>query len=253
MDWSKHTYLLLKDIKKNILKKKIILSFMVESYALYDKFFRYTHMILAFTIPMISLMDQVINHDVEKTTNVTLVMSSVVAGMIKFKDYLKFDKIKELSKQQTIKYEHLYKKIERESGKLNKMNEEEFINLINSELTNLDISDPDIPRNIKKKIEALCKSRNVLFEDDIDTLKNLTDVKIDNCDVKVDNIENKAVEIDAENKAVEPPKLVHQFSTRKRSPSDDANAENYKDQMKNLNPQEDIKYAMERLNFINDE
>jgi hypothetical protein len=74
-----------------------------------------------------------IHGSAERTSTIVVILSTIVAGMIKLKDYLKFDKLKDQAKQQTVKYQQLYQRIEKEMRKQldTRQNGEEFISWVN--------------------------------------------------------------------------------------------------------------------------
>lgn len=163
--WSEATFTRIKEIKKAILKKKILLSIVIENYTRLNKIFKYLHMTIALSTPAISLFD----------SNVTLILSSIVAGMIKLKDYLKFDKIRELAKQQTIKYEQLYQRIERELTKKesDRQIEDEFIYWITREFNHIELADPEVSHGIKKKFIEKCQQLKIPYDEDLELLQIL--------------------------------------------------------------------------------
>jgi hypothetical protein len=132
-------------------------------------------MTLAISTPIIAFVDQLVNNSIEQTTTTTTVLSTIVAGMIKLKDYLKFDKTKDLAKQQTIKYGQLYARIDREIRKPNesRQNVEDFIYWINREFANLEIADPDLPNSLKEQYILLCKENDISYSDDLSILATL--------------------------------------------------------------------------------
>jgi hypothetical protein len=132
-------------------------------------------MFFALTSPVIAFINQLATGNIEQTSTVTLVLSSVVAGMIKLKDYLKFDKTKDRAKQQTVKYSQLYERIDRELRKPNgkRQNEEDFIYWTSREFNNLEVGDPDLPHSLKDKYISLCKENNIPYGEDLAMLQDL--------------------------------------------------------------------------------
>jgi hypothetical protein len=178
--WTTSGISILNNIKKSILKKKILFNFMIDNYSKYDKIFKYFHIGIAVSIPVLSMINKIIETSTDSTSTATLIFGSIVAAMIKLKDYLKFDKIKDTAKQQTIKYEQLYQRIEREMIKPidKRQSEEEFIYWVNREFNNIEVLDPDISRTIKEKYMQFCKDNKVPFDDDLDMLKELMIVRM---------------------------------------------------------------------------
>lgn len=174
-EWTQESITAINEIKQAVLRKKIILSMIIDYYSKYDKIFRYLHMTLAISTPIIAFVDQLVNNSIEQTTTTTTVLSTIVAGMIKLKDYLKFDKTKDLAKQQTIKYGQLYARIDREIRKPNesRQNVEDFIYWINREFANLEIADPDLPNSLKEQYILLCKENDISYSDDLSILATL--------------------------------------------------------------------------------
>ncbi len=281
--WSGQGLNAVKDTKKAILRKKIILNIIIESYSKYDKIFRYIHMLFALTSPVIAFINQLATGSVEQTSTVTLVLSSIVAGMIKLKDYLKFDKTKDRAKQQTVKYSQLYERIDRELRKPNgkRQNEEDFIYWTSREFNNLEVGDPDLPHSLKDKYISLCKENNIPYEEDLAMLQELIkdaaiavvvdhiadnehgkvddaqgnvdeaqgNTNIQNVHTKADSIVDRTVDrthIDTINET--PPKKV--TTIRQRSESDEKARVEYREQIKTLDTSKDLQWAIDRLNTL---
>lgn len=160
------------EMKKMIIKKKIMLGFMIDNYAQWDRYFRYLHTSLAVMIPLISFTNKMYSGDTEQTSTTTLVLSGIVAGMIKIKDTLKFGKVVTLAQQQTVKYKGLYKRIEDEMFKRDskRQTEEDFIYWIGREYNNIEMADPELSHNMKKKFIDLCKAKGIPYDEDIDSM-----------------------------------------------------------------------------------
>ena len=175
VQWSESGLQQITDLKKLIVKKKIMLGFMIDDYAWWDRQFRYLHTGLAVIIPLISFTDKMSNGTTERTSVATLMLSSVVAGMIKLKDTLKFGKIVVVAQQQTVKYKQLYQRIEREMNKqANKREtEDSFIYWVGREYNNIEMSDPELTHNMKKKFIALCKDKGIPYDEDMDAMSSL--------------------------------------------------------------------------------
>lgn len=267
MSWSEGVIEAIKDTKKNILKKKVILNIIIESYSWYDRIFRYSHMTIALVAPLISFLDQMINNTVENTSTAVLVLSSIVAGMIKLKDYLKFDKLKDQAKQQTIKYQQLYQRIEREMRKTEsiRQNGEEFISWITRELSIIEVDDPDLPQSLKEKYIQLCKARGIPYDEDLEALGELFAAKVQNVTdqyaadqtlkMQVQQPINMQEEPRADQKdtRVDLPidhKTMYKTLRKQRSLSDEADRQEYREKIKNLDTAQDLNWAIDRLNNL---
>jgi hypothetical protein len=260
--WSKKSNTLINDIKRTILMKKIMLNFMIDNYSKYDKLFRYCHMSIAALTPTIATINKLASTNEEQSNTVTLILSSLVAAMIKIKDYLKFDKIKDVAKQQTIKYEQLYQRIEREMLKSidKRQTEDDFIYWINREFNNIEISDPDLSQSLKQKYIKFCKDNHIPFDNDIDSLQIL----IHNKDVKLEQIKSNEIKVldncnteditVIEHNIVQNDSFVNidEMNTRARTLSDENDKKEYKQKIQELDINKDLNWALERLNTITD-
>ena len=173
--WSESGKQQITELKKMIVKKKIMLGFMIDDYSLLDRRFRYVHTALATSIPLISFINEMVTGTTDQTAMATLVLSGIVAGMIKIKDTLKFGKMVVIAQQQTVKYKQLYQRIEREMNKQESKREaeESFIYWVNREYNNIEMADPELTHNMKKKFIALCKEKGIPYDEDMDALNNL--------------------------------------------------------------------------------
>lgn len=277
IQWSESGKQQVKEIKKMIVKKKIMLGFMIDDYSWWDRRFRYLHTGLATIVPLITFVDKVATGSAENTAVTTLVLSSIVAGMIKLKDTLKFGKIVSLAQQQTIKYKQLFQRIEREMYKQDakRQTEDDFIYWVNREYNNIEMSDPELTHNMKKKFAELCKSKNIPYDEDMDALasllqdsaKELTNVVIqkateDIADAVITDAEAEKAMVELKNKPVEAEKSMVELKDKQvdnpvnnpvriRSTSDEQDRAQYKETMKKFNPTEDMQWALDRLTDIN--
>jgi hypothetical protein len=192
-------------LKKSIIKKKIMLGFMIDDYAWWDRIFRYCHAGIAGCIPIISFIDKLASGDTERTSTTTLVLSSIVVGMIKLKDTLKFGKIVALAQQQTVKYKQLYQRIDKEMIKHDskRQTEDDFIYWVGREYSNIEMADPELTHNMRKKFAALCKEKGIPFDEDMEALADILQEEAKELvEVVVDKVADKVV-TDAEEEAEE--------------------------------------------------
>lgn len=160
------------DLKIKILKKKILGNFIIESYANIDRLYRYVHMGFAISAPLISLIDFAVTGEGNATFSASLILSAVVAGMVKIKDHMKFDKIRDIAKHQNLRYEKLYKHIETESIK-QQTPEREFIYWINRAYIDIEQMDTELPTKDKPKFLKFLADNNIKWDFDTDKLSDL--------------------------------------------------------------------------------
>jgi hypothetical protein len=271
--WSDHGIHLIKDIKKSILKKKIMMSFVIDSNSWYDKIFRYIHLILGVSAVVIGA----VNQNLDQASSTSPVLTAIVVAMIKMKDYLKFDKNKDAAKRQTVKYEQLFQRIDREILKSNdkRQTEDEFLMQINREFNSIEIEDPDIPRVLKEKYIALCKANNIQYDEDLEALQELVKEKHILFPVQPNNspistpcnnphieqnqqvqhnphVEQKTTELPVPSTTITINKPRSSLSiTRSRTASDEAERVEYKEKIKTVDTQQDLQWAIERLDTLN--
>ena len=159
------------DLKIKILKKKILANFIIEQYSYIDKLYRYVHMGFAISTPLMTMLDYAATGNVNATFTTSLVLSAVVAGMVKIKEYMKFDKIPDIAKHQSLRYERLYKHIEAEEAK-NAL-EREFIYWVNRAIIDIEQMDPELSAKDKQKFLEFLAENNIQWMTDIDNLAKL--------------------------------------------------------------------------------
>jgi hypothetical protein len=167
-DWSVDSYKLINNCKKSILKKKIKLSFIINNYSFKDKLFKYVHIILAVATPVFALIEEVS----EQVQGSTLVLSLLVASMIKLRSHLRYSKMHSVAKEQTVKYKQLYDRIEGELIKpINKRQaEEDFIYWISREYNNIEMADPELSSADREAFKKLCIEKKIPYDEDIQIL-----------------------------------------------------------------------------------
>lgn len=173
-DWSPVVKNKIHEIKTTILKRKVALNFIIDSYGWWDKAYRWAHMSIAVIGPFIAVLNaSTENNEAMKVINI--VSGCIVAGMIKAKEYILFDKIRDMAKEQTTKYSQLYDRIEREMIKPidKRQTEDDFIYWINREFSHIEVADPELSYSDREKVKKLFDSLNIPFDEDIDALKLL--------------------------------------------------------------------------------
>ena len=172
----------IKNIKISILKKKILLNFIIDSYSWWDRLYRWIHTLLAIISPIVVIIQYTIQY-VSVSGTFSIILSIIVAVMIKLKEYLKYDKIKDIAKTQSAKYTILYDSIESELSKNKEKRQsiDEFLYWINREYNNIEVNDPEVSHRDKNKFIKLCKKKNIPYDEDISMLNELVDIGVDKC------------------------------------------------------------------------
>ena len=225
----------IKNIKMSILKKKIMMNILITNYSWYDKFFSYIHMTVAVITPMLAFISQ-LGIGADTINTVILITSGIVPGMIKIKDHLKYDKIKDQAKQQSAKYQQLYQHIDREMSKTVKQNTNEFVSWINREFSIIETDDPELNSKLRAKYIQMCKEKNIPYDDD---LQELTELLITNTDETKEqpHLETK------EQEQAQPGISHYQISIAKNK---DEFIKDYKKTLRSITPRADISWINER-------
>lgn len=259
------------DFKKTIIMKKIMLNYIIDSYAWWDKAYRWTHAFSALAAFMLGTADKIIGTN-DATTNLFIILAGITAVMVKVKDYLKFDKIRDLAKDQNVKYKQLFERIDRELMKPEKkqQTEDDFIYWINREFNNIEMSDPELSHSERKKFIEDCKSKGIPYDSDIELLNSLgsssnTSNVIQSAVLVSDPSSNVVVDVhpgiqshilssniptNVKSQITSDDNQPNIQPTRFRSPSDEKDRQNYKNTLKTLNTKDDLRWAMERLNNL---
>jgi hypothetical protein len=172
--WSEQGITKIRQIKKDILKKKIMLSYIIDSYSWWDRAYRWGHIIFATLAPLSGLVDTA-TESTGALKGMYLALSCVVAVMLKIKEYINFGEIRDTAKAQAVKYSQLYERIEREDIKpdIRKQVEDEFIYWINREYSQITLVDPELSTNEKTKFIEKCKTLGITYDEDLSILQNL--------------------------------------------------------------------------------
>jgi hypothetical protein len=225
--WSENGNKRITILKKEILTKKIMLSFIIDNYAWYEKVFKYSQHLVTFSIPIISAVQTISNDSSNIVSGAVLVLSSIAAGMIRIKDYVTYDKLREVAKQQTVKYEQLYTKIEREMIKTDNQykTEDDLIYYLDSSFRTVEVSDPELTHSMRRKFLDVCKEKNIPIQSDVDILGSI--------------LIEKPVETKEEIK-----------TTDILSPSPRRKKVEYTEKIKTYNTRADMDWALSRLNNL---
>jgi len=187
--WSNDAKTKIDNIKKIILKKKIILGIMIERYSKFDMGLNMIQWSFVLIVPILSLISEV---QVINFSKFILIISTLTAAIIKLKNHLNFDKIVNDCKDQCIKYERLFQHIDSEILKpeAKRQSEEEYIYWVTKDLNIIELSDPDISYIDKQKFIKKCKDANIPYEDEMSILVNMYSDKKFKQEIK--NYNNKA-------------------------------------------------------------
>ena len=197
MKWSDTATKKIDELSKSILLKKIMLGFVINSYATHDKLFRYIHFLLALLTPLLAILN-----DYAGSSNIfTIIFSVIVAGMIKIKEYITYDKVRDSAKSQMIKYTQLLTTIENESGKSDTQiqAEADFLYLIRREYTMIEVDDPELTLSEQIKFHQYCKDKNIPFEEDIDKIKKIINITVKSSNEITNDVSNNVTNNDTNN------------------------------------------------------
>ena len=149
-----------------------MMNILITNYSWYDKFLNYVHMTVAVITPLLAFISQ-LGIGADTINTVILITSGIVPGMIKIKDHLKYDKIKDQAKQQSAKYQQLYQHIDREMAKTVQQNTSEFVSWVNREFSIIETDDPELNSKLRAKYIQMCKEKNIPYDDDLQELTEL--------------------------------------------------------------------------------
>jgi hypothetical protein len=257
----------IKNTKKEVLRKKLIVDFVASNYTFHDKLYKYLHMLLAISVPIVSYInDYVTEHSDSNSPSSApaIVLGGAAFIMIKIRDYLKYDRIREVAKQQSVKYVDLYKRIEREvlSPNVRHQSEDDFIYWINREFNSIEMSDPDISLRMKNKFETLCKHRGFnLLDTKVDVVidqtnpsSNLFDIEMKKVDASIAEEMSHGANPFSNVDSIQISQIVkaNNVETRPRAKSDEYNKDEFKKKIDKLDSYADMQWAMDRLNDLND-
>lgn len=248
MVWDQQIINEVTSVKKSILKKKIMLGIIIESYTFKNKTYKFFHMLTALATVGSAFAD---NYTINtgNSSQITVILGCIAAALIKLKDYLNYDEIKNLAKQQTIKYEQLFQKIDKELRKPVELRQadEEFIYWITNSFEQIEMADPEMPSGLKNKYIEFCKSKGIPYDEDIEALELLI---------------KQTVEPNTVNLVVDPKLTIEMRETRHarngsifnraRADSDKLDKVQYQEKMKNYDSTKDLAWAIERMEKINE-
>lgn len=165
------------NIKKSILKKKIMLSVIIDSYSFRSTILRWTINLIGATSPAISGLDRIITGNTNATSTATIVIGAIVLGLFQLSSYLQFDQIRDVAKTQSYKYTQLYERVLREETKTvdKRQAEEDFIYWINREYNSIEVNDPELSITEKEKYKSILADKNIPEDDDLEALQILVE------------------------------------------------------------------------------
>jgi hypothetical protein len=161
-----------KRLKISILRQQIKLGFAYTSYSLSDKVYKNFHICAAAIVSILIIVAQSI--DANRISGFfSILLSAIVTFLIKLRDYLRYDQIKDLSKQQIVKYRDLYNRIEDTLPHITPDKLSEYVQAIRSEFNRISLDDPEFSASINEKYIVYCKQNEIESDDSIATIKKL--------------------------------------------------------------------------------
>lgn len=174
MSWSEESITRIKYTQVLILQHKLLMNYIIDIYNTKYKRFNFVKKVIAYSIPMLLTTKEFLENS-NGISFVTVTLGYLVAGLVKAGDYIKYDRTRDIAREQTTKYTELYNKIDRELSKSDakKQDEGHFIIWIERELTHIELDNPEIKHKEKEQFIELCKAKGIAYKDDIEKLKSI--------------------------------------------------------------------------------
>ena len=158
-------------LQRKILKNKILLKIIIDNRSFLVSFYNYAHLTSAVLSPVFVLINS--SYHTQWLNIVSVVFGTLAASMIKIKDVLRFNKIRNIAKEQIQRYSNLYMRIERELIKHANI-PEDFLYWVTREFNQISASDPEPDYRDIKEFKVVCDKHNIQRDDDIIILERLT-------------------------------------------------------------------------------
>ncbi len=234
MDWSADANEKIRGIQLKILKRKIMLNMLINRYSLKSKLFRWCQKIIASLAVFLGFL-QYVFQQLEIGGTIAFGATIVYNILLHIRDYVTYDRTRDVAKEQNVKYQELYEEIDNECIKNpdQKQREHDFINWINRSYEAIYASDPDLTQTEQLMFEELCKKHNIVVDDDLNEYNKIKVIieqrhsprSLTNATVNTETVNNTTV-----NTTINKTQLKR------------------KDAINSLNTSEDIKWIEERLN-----
>lgn len=174
MTWSEESITRIKYTQILILQHKLLMNFIIDRYNTKFKRFNIIKKIIAYSIPMLLTAKEFLENS-NGISFVTVTLGYLVAGLVKASDYIKYDRTRDIAREQTTKYTDLYNKIDRELSKSESKKQDDihFITWIERELAHIELDNPEIKHKEKEQFIQLCKAKGITYKDDIEKLRTI--------------------------------------------------------------------------------
>jgi hypothetical protein len=260
--WSDETLQSLRRFQRDILYAKFKMSFMLDSYEWWDNLYRWGHIVIATLAPIISIVTASVDENSTGYQILAIVIGTVTAMLIKIKDYVVFDKIRDRAKEQSARYQMLYIRIRNEMAKEpeDRQGPREFFYWTNREFLSISAEDPRMTQEEKDSFKLYCEKKGVkYYDDDVDELKRAMDaVTVDDgphigaTDVEMVPADDQRPPPDPAECKDGPPvfkeKKTDEFAMiRNRASTDRRERQSYLQTVKTLKTPADLAWTMERF------
>ena len=259
MTWSNRAEKKIKKLELGILKKKILMNIIVEKYAWRACIYGYVQRSITIFAPLLGIINLLVK-DQYKLDVIYTVISILVACLSEVKNLVEFDEIRDTAKSQSVKYQQLYTRIERERERLIKQPEEDFIYQKRERFLDIEQNDPESSPDIYEKFQSVCKKLGIPYDENIEEIKRLLEEEVitivvdeTHADEDEKNSHNDSVVISSNldvsvSENDEP--VSHTKTVRERVMSDEKDRKSFKESIVNFNVQTDNEQAFNNIKNV---
>lgn len=241
-EWSQETLDKIGLLKQKILMRKIMMDYVIKIYDGWDTWYSRGVMI-AVALTFISGVISELMGDEAQAAKISVIITSVVTGgLVKVKDYVGFEKVRDTGKSQTIKYRNLYDRIDHEFMKptRDRQHEDDFLYWCNREYENIYTQDPELAYTDREEFDKYMLEKGlVLVEDDVENLRKLQGSRKEQHAISIcDEKDNTHIVVD-------PMRLI-----KKHADADKKERDSLKQALTHTQTTADIDWALERLKEV---
>jgi hypothetical protein len=169
----------IKKIKIFILRRKIMLNFLVSLYRKWDRIFKVFQLLAAVAAPSVGLYEQSAGGTGEKTMGVaSAVLGFIVTLTVALRKFIVFDELQNTAKEQTIRYSQLLARIDLE-GAREESNMDRLLVDILREYSSIRINDPVLSADDREAFQKYCIENRIPPDEDIEQIRELLEEKSD--------------------------------------------------------------------------
>jgi hypothetical protein len=168
----------IKRVKVFILRRKIMLNFLVSLYRKWDRVFKIFQLLAAAAAPCVGLYEKSAKNSGSEGAGIaSAVLGFIVTLTVALRKFIVFDELQNTAKEQTIRYSQLLARIDLESA--GSKDPERLLEDVLREYGSIRVNDPVLSADDRESFQKYCIENGIPPDEDLEQIRELLNDSID--------------------------------------------------------------------------